>query len=570
MKTQNSVPSRRNSAGRRAFVALLRSLGALLNLDDRPVDLRSISGEGVRCFASASGGPIAFVRDGDLVRIDVPTKSLDLLVDEAELASRRVGWQPLPARYPSGVLGKYARLRSGDFLLGTWLTLLDPAVTELLAGSGFDFLVADGEHGPVATADLVPMLIAARTRGVPILYRVAANEPVRIMHALDAGAAGVVVPQIRTVADAERAVAWCRYPPVGLRGIAPRRASEYGRRTADYLRGANELDTCCIQVETREAYEELDAILAVPGVDAILVGPNDFSAALGHTGDLAHPEVEAVLDSVPEAPPLAPGPAPVVLVHRLDHQRIEVEVRSEGPALLMLSQPHVPGWQATVNGAPTPILHADYALQAVAVPDGASQVTLEYRPRTLLLGAGITAITLLLAIAAWIKWDSPGPVLHRRRVLGVSGHQFDAFKFRTMHTNGEELLARDPEALAELRQNHKLKRDPRITHSGQWLRRYSLDEIPQLLNVLIGQMSLVGPRMITADELAKYGDQRVNLLTVKPGITGLWQVSGRSDLSYDERVRMDMFYVRNYSVWLDLQILFVHTLPAVIKGRGAY
>ena len=101
-----------------------------------------------------------------------------------------------------------ARLRSGDFLLGTWLTLLDPAVTELLAGSGFDFLVADGEHGPVATADLVPMLIAARTREVPVLYRVAANEPVRIMHALDAGAAGVIVPQIRGVDDVQRAVAW--------------------------------------------------------------------------------------------------------------------------------------------------------------------------------------------------------------------------------------------------------------------------------------------------------------------------------------------------------------------------
>ena len=125
---------------------------------------------------------------------------------------------------------------SGQFQLGSWLTLLDPAATELMAGSGFDLLVADGEHGPIATADLVQMLIATRAAGVPILYRVAANEPVRIMHALDAGASGVVVPQIRTVADTEKAVAWTRYPPVGLRGIAPRRASEYGRHTAELPR----------------------------------------------------------------------------------------------------------------------------------------------------------------------------------------------------------------------------------------------------------------------------------------------------------------------------------------------
>ncbi len=193
-----------------------------------------------------------------------------------------------------------ADLKTGDFLVGTWLTLLDPSVPELLAGSGFDLLVADGEHGPVATSDLVRILIATRASGVPVLYRVAANEPVRIMHALDAGASGVVVPQIRTVADVERAVAWCRYPPVGLRGIAPRRASDYGRQTTAYLASADDRVVCCIQIETREALDDLDAILAVPGVDTILIGPNDLSAALGHIGDLAHPEVESAIQHVLE------------------------------------------------------------------------------------------------------------------------------------------------------------------------------------------------------------------------------------------------------------------------------
>jgi exopolysaccharide biosynthesis polyprenyl glycosylphosphotransferase len=188
-----------------------------------------------------------------------------------------------------------------------------------------------------------------------------------------------------------------------------------------------------------------------------------------------------------------------------------------------------------------------------------------------LAGLGLLLFSpVLLAIALWVKLDSHGPVFHRRRVLGVSGRPFDAFKFRTMHVNGAELLDTVPGAIQQLQNDHKLKDDPRITRAGRWLRRFSLDELPQLVNVLLGQMSLVGPRMITLDEVAQYGRDRLNLLTVKPGITGLWQVSGRSDLSYAERVRIDMYYVRNYSVWLDLQILFVQTLPAVVRGRGAY
>jgi exopolysaccharide biosynthesis polyprenyl glycosylphosphotransferase len=190
---------------------------------------------------------------------------------------------------------------------------------------------------------------------------------------------------------------------------------------------------------------------------------------------------------------------------------------------------------------------------------------------TVLSLSGLIVLSpFLLAVAAAIRLDSPGPIFHRRRVLGVGGRQFDAFKFRTMYADGDHRLRQSPEALEELRLNHKLKADPRITRVGRWLRRYSIDEVPQLLNVLRGQMSLVGPRMISPSEAEKYGRQRMNLLTVKPGMTGLWQVSGRSDLSYSERVQMDMYYVRTYSVWLDLQILFMQTLPAVLKGRGAY
>lgn len=176
---------------------------------------------------------------------------------------------------------------------------------------------------------------------------------------------------------------------------------------------------------------------------------------------------------------------------------------------------------------------------------------------------------LMLLIALAIKLDSPGSVIYRRRVMGLNGREFDAFKFRTMAANGQELLEADPELQAELAEHHKLKDDPRVTRLGAFLRRFSLDELPQLLNVISRDMSLVGPRMISPPEMAKYDHWGINLLTVRPGITGMWQVSGRSEIDYAERVRLDMHYIRNWSIWLDLHLL-IQTIPAVLKGRGAY
>ncbi len=181
----------------------------------------------------------------------------------------------------------------------------------------------------------------------------------------------------------------------------------------------------------------------------------------------------------------------------------------------------------------------------------------------------IALFPAFLIIAIAIRLDSPGPIFHRRRVMGVNGREFDAFKFRTMHVNGDEILQQHPELLEELEHNHKLKDDPRVTRIGRLLRKFSLDELPQLLNVLRAEMSLVGPRMISPAEMAKYNKWGINLLTVRPGITGLWQVSGRSDLTYEDRVRLDMNYIRNWTIWLDLQLL-LQTFPAVFRGHGAY
>ena len=176
---------------------------------------------------------------------------------------------------------------------------------------------------------------------------------------------------------------------------------------------------------------------------------------------------------------------------------------------------------------------------------------------------------IMLVISLAIKLETPGSIIHRRRVMGMHGRQFDAYKFRTMHENGDDLLAAYPELREELARNFKLRADPRVTVVGQFLRKTSLDELPQLINVLKREMSLVGPRIITPAEVEKYEKWDLNLMTVRPGLTGLWQVSGRSDVTYDERVRLDMHYIRNWSIWLDIQLIF-QTIPAVLRRRGAY
>lgn len=176
---------------------------------------------------------------------------------------------------------------------------------------------------------------------------------------------------------------------------------------------------------------------------------------------------------------------------------------------------------------------------------------------------------LLFVIAVLVKLDSPGPIIHRRKVLGLNGRVFDAYKFRTMYINGDEILAKYPKLKAELDKNYKLKCDPRVTRVGHLLRKFSLDELPQLFNILQQDMSLVGPRIITPDEIKKYGQWGSTLVGAMPGLTGLWQVSGRSDTTYDERVRLDMEYIHNWSVGLDIRIV-LQTIPAVLKGDGAY
>lgn len=182
-------------------------------------------------------------------------------------------------------------------------------------------------------------------------------------------------------------------------------------------------------------------------------------------------------------------------------------------------------------------------------------------------------LVLFLIITLLIRIDTRGPIIYSHKRIGKNGKEFNIWKFRTMKITADhdlkEYLANHPHLRAEWTDKQKLKNDPRITVVGKFLRRFSLDEWPQIYNILRGEMSLVGPRPIIQEEIPLYGDKYQLYINVKPGLTGLWQVSGRNDLRYTQRVSLDEYYVRNWSVWMDIYILAA-TVGAVITGKGAY
>ena len=191
----------------------------------------------------------------------------------------------------------------------------------------------------------------------------------------------------------------------------------------------------------------------------------------------------------------------------------------------------------------------------------------------------LTVLTLgspvFLALALLVKISSRGPVFYVQQRVGRDYRSFGCIKFRTMRRDADRILSRllseSADLQEEFRNVFKLRNDPRITRLGRFLRRSSLDELPQFLNVLRGEMSLVGPRPIVRQELPRYGDRMEEVLAVRPGLTGLWQVSGRNNLSYDERVALDLRYARHRSVWMDLSII-AKTIGVILdpRDRGAY
>ncbi|MFD5063861.1 sugar transferase [Streptomyces sp. NPDC058394] len=188
-----------------------------------------------------------------------------------------------------------------------------------------------------------------------------------------------------------------------------------------------------------------------------------------------------------------------------------------------------------------------------------------------LVGAAVLLLLLapiLLAAAVAVSVDTPGPLLFRQRRTGWRGEEFQVLKLRTMRVGSEKL--REAMAARNESDGHlfKIRDDPRVTAAGRWLRRYSLDELPQLVNVLKGQMSLVGPRPLPVED-STFAGTALHRLQMRPGLTGLWQISGRSNLAWEDALRLDLHYVDTWSLRLDLAILF-RTLPAVLRGDGAY
>tara|TARA_Y100000589_G_C27143937_1_gene625967 strand:- start:150 stop:803 length:654 start_codon:yes stop_codon:yes gene_type:complete len=187
----------------------------------------------------------------------------------------------------------------------------------------------------------------------------------------------------------------------------------------------------------------------------------------------------------------------------------------------------------------------------------------------------ILGLPLFVFISILVKFSSRGPIFFLQKRIGKDKKYFYCIKFRTMHPEAEfmldNLIKSNKEYRKEFDENHKLKNDPRITNIGKFLRKTSLDEIPQFINILKLEMSLVGPRPIVKEEIKKYGDSLTKVLSVKPGITGLWQISGRNNLSYKRRVFLDCLYVKDLNFFMDLRII-IRTLGVVLfpNDRGAY
>lgn len=185
-----------------------------------------------------------------------------------------------------------------------------------------------------------------------------------------------------------------------------------------------------------------------------------------------------------------------------------------------------------------------------------------------LVGIVVSAIPMVI-IALLIKLESPGPAIYVHNRIGKNGKTLPLLKFRSMYDNAGDMIQYfTPEQKQEWEMNFKLEKDPRITKIGSFLRRSSLDELPQLVNIIKGDLSIVGPRPVVQEELEKYGKNKAKLLSVMPGLTGYWQAYARSSCSYEKRMEMELFYVDNANIWFDIRIMFA-TVGAVLSGRGA-
>lgn len=229
-------------------------------------------------------------------------------------------------------------MRAGECLVGAWLSFSDPAAAEIMAGTGYDWILIDTEHAPFSLESLQTVLMAFNGRDTVPIVRVPWNDTVRIKQVLDLGAEGVLVPMVSTPDEARAAVAACKYPPQGIRGFGPRRASDYYRDVSSYIAGANDGVIVAIQIERQEAVEILDSILSVPEIDLVCLGPMDLSGSLGVLGQFDHPDVAAAIDRVIKA--CAEKNLPLCLGTALGPEKM-LEFASRGVRFILAAEDHV-------------------------------------------------------------------------------------------------------------------------------------------------------------------------------------------------------------------------------------
>ena len=394
-------------------------------------------------------------------------------------------------------------------------------------------------------------------------YRFApAEEFRRIILSVSAAIAAVMLLSFWLKADLSRAWVGASWALALLFALTARRLwhARFG-----HLREAGVLAFRTVIVGTNDEAKRLVAIMSRPAFGFRPVGAVSTGAA---PGDLGLP----LLGSIDELREVLMGSGAECVfvassaVGPQDMQAIAKAVRLAGVEVrITATLPEVLASRLTVQpmGGLTAL-----SLQPVRL--SGAQVVAKFTFDILVSGVVLVLLSpLLIGIAIGVKLTSPGPVLYRQRRVGLRGKPFTMLKFRTMRRGTE----RDVE---ELRAAHsvddlmfKLKDDPRTTRVGRWLRRFSLDELPQLFNVIKGDMSLVGPRPPLPEEVAKYEDWHFDRLEVPPGITGLWQISGRADLTFDECVQLDVFYIENWSLTYELFILG-KTIPVLLSQRGAY
>jgi len=345
---------------------------------------------------------------------------------------------------------------------------------------------------------------------------------------------------------------------VGLSRYAYEAATGAVLRAAGYRRRAVLVGTGeHIDAVAHALASSSDSPVNVMGFVSLAERPDNGLRSLGALRDIGAIIDQHRVDEVIIADPAFPQPEAVELVDQCHQRGVTVRIAPSTMEILIHRAEFVPGQSVPLFELRPPVFEGfDYALKRSFDLVGASVILVMLSP-------------LLLACALAVKLTSRGPILYRSIRPGIGGVPFACFKFRTMYRDADERQA-DLESLNEASGAlFKIRNDPRMTPIGRVMRRYSIDELPQLLNVLLGQMSLVGPRPLPQRDYDRLDDWHKKRYLVLPGITGLWQVSGRADLDFDDLVRLDFLYLERWSVFLDLSIL-LKTVPAVLSRRGAF